>query len=81
MANLNIAEKRLPQDGRIKLSVGGRQVDIRVSVIPMLFGEGIVMRLLDKSKVLFTLPELGMAPDTFDASRAGSSRGRTASCW
>jgi len=65
MSNLNIAEKRLPQDGRIKLSVGGRQVDIRVSVIPMLFGEGIVMRLLDKSKVLFTLPELGMSPDTF----------------
>ncbi len=65
MSNLNIAEKRLPQDGRIKLSVGGRQVDIRVSVIPMLFGEGIVMRLLDKAKVLYTLPELGMAPDTF----------------
>jgi general secretion pathway protein E/type IV pilus assembly protein PilB len=65
MSNLNIAEKRLPQDGRIKLSVGGRQVDIRVSVIPMLFGEGIVMRLLDKSKVLYTLPELGMAQDTF----------------
>ncbi len=65
MANLNIAEKRLPQDGRIKLSAGGRQIDVRVSVIPMLFGEGIVMRLLDKSKVLFTLPELGMAEDTF----------------
>jgi general secretion pathway protein E/type IV pilus assembly protein PilB len=65
MSNLNIAEKRLPQDGRIKLSVGGRQVDIRVSAIPMLFGEGIVMRLLDKSKVLYTLPELGMAQDTF----------------
>ena len=65
MSNLNIAEKRLPQDGRIKLAVGGRQVDIRVSAIPMLFGEGIVMRLLDKSKVLYTLPELGMAQDTF----------------
>jgi len=65
MASLNIAEKRLPQDGRIKLQAGGRQVDVRVSVIPMLFGEGVVMRLLDKSKVLFTLPELGMAEDTF----------------
>ncbi len=65
MANLNIAEKRLPQDGRIKLQVGGRQIDIRVSVIPMLFGEGIVMRILDKSTVLFTLPQLGMAKDTF----------------
>jgi general secretion pathway protein E/type IV pilus assembly protein PilB len=65
MASLNIAEKRLPQDGRIKLQAGGRQIDVRVSVIPMLFGEGIVMRLLDKAKVLFTLPELGMAEDTF----------------
>jgi general secretion pathway protein E len=45
MARLNIAEKRLPQDGRIKLRVGGREVDVRVSVIPMLHGEGIVMRL------------------------------------
>jgi general secretion pathway protein E/type IV pilus assembly protein PilB len=65
MANLNIAEKRLPQDGRIKLQVGGRQIDIRVSVIPMLFGEGIVMRILDKSTVMFTLPQLGMDPHTF----------------
>jgi type II secretion system protein E len=65
MSSLNIAEKRLPQDGRIKLQAGGRQIDVRVSVIPMLFGEGIVMRLLDKAKVLFTLPELGMAEDTF----------------
>ena len=65
MAHLNIAEKRLPQDGRINLNVGGRQIDIRVSVIPMLFGEGIVMRILDKANVLFTLPELGMAEDTF----------------
>jgi len=60
MANLNIAEKRLPQDGRIKLQVGGRQIDIRVSVIPMLFGEGIVLRILDKSQVMYTLTELGM---------------------
>jgi general secretion pathway protein E len=65
MSNLNIAEKRLPQDGRIKLQVGGRQIDIRVSVIPMLFGEGIVMRILDKSTVMFTLPQLGMDATTF----------------
>ncbi len=65
LANLNIAEKRVPQDGRIKLKFGGREVDIRVSVIPMLFGEGIVMRVLDKSQVLYTLPQLGMPPDTF----------------
>ena len=65
LANLNIAERRLPQDGRIKFQVGGRQVDVRVSVIPMLYGEGVVMRLLDKSNVLFTLPELGMDEGTF----------------
>ncbi|MFW5732756.1 MAG: GspE/PulE family protein, partial [Planctomycetota bacterium] len=65
MANLNIAEKRLPQDGRIKIQAGGKQVDIRVSVIPMLFGEGVVMRILDKSQVLFSLPELGMPEDTY----------------
>ena len=63
LADLNISEKRLPQDGRIKLQIGGRQVDIRVSVIPMLFGEGVVMRVLDKSAVLFDLPQLGMGPD------------------
>ena len=66
MAHLNIAEKRLPQDGRINLNVGGRQIDIRVSVIPMLFGEGIVMRILDKANVLYTLQELGMGDDTFE---------------
>jgi general secretion pathway protein E/type IV pilus assembly protein PilB len=64
LANLNIAERRVPQDGRIKFQVGGRQIDVRVSVIPMLFGEGIVMRLLDKANVLFTLQELGMDPAT-----------------
>ncbi|RPI62317.1 MAG: hypothetical protein EHM48_04285, partial [Planctomycetaceae bacterium] len=54
LSNMNIAEKRLPQDGRINFQVGNRQVDVRVSVIPMLFGEGIVMRILDKSQVLYT---------------------------
>jgi general secretion pathway protein E len=65
LANLNIAERRVPQDGRIKFQVGGRQIDVRVSVIPMLFGEGIVMRLLDKANVLFTLQQLGMDEVTF----------------
>jgi general secretion pathway protein E len=66
LANMNIAEKRLPQDGRIKFQVGARSVDVRVSVIPMLFGEGIVMRILDTSTVLLTLQQLGMAQDTFN---------------
>ncbi|HYE30906.1 MAG TPA: ATPase, T2SS/T4P/T4SS family [Methylomirabilota bacterium] len=65
LSNLNIAERRVPQDGRIKFQVGGKQIDVRVSVIPMIFGEGVVMRLLDKSNVLFTLPELGMDVDTY----------------
>jgi type II secretion system protein E len=66
LANLNIAERRVPQDGRIKFQVGGRQIDVRVSVIPMLFGEGIVMRLLDKANVLFTLQQLGMDEETHE---------------
>lgn len=60
MAHLNIAEKRLPQDGRIKLRVAGREVDVRVSVIPMIHGESIVMRLLDKGSMEFSLRKLGM---------------------
>jgi len=65
LASLNIAEKRLPQDGRIKLQVGRRRIDVRVSVIPLLFGEGVVLRLLDQSNALLTLPELGMDDETF----------------
>ena len=65
MAHLNIAEKRLPQDGRIKLKVRGREVDVRVSVIPMIHGEGIVMRLLDKSSMEFSLQKLGMDEDQY----------------
>ncbi len=63
MAHLNIAEKRLPQDGRIKIKVSGREVDIRVSMIPMLHGEGIVMRVLDKDKMNFTLAGVGLPED------------------
>ncbi|MDO9042186.1 MAG: type II secretion system ATPase GspE [Desulfocapsaceae bacterium] len=65
MANLNIAEKRLPQDGRIELKVGNKDVDIRVSTLPTSFGERVVLRLLDKSSVLITLTELGMPDDRF----------------
>lgn len=70
LANLNIAERRIPQDGRIKFQVGGRQIDVRVSVIPMLFGEGVVMRLLDKQNVLFTMQQLGMDDEMHDQFRA-----------
>jgi general secretion pathway protein E/type IV pilus assembly protein PilB len=65
MAKLNIAEKRVPQDGRIKLRVKGREVDIRVSIIPMLHGEGVVMRILDKENLSFSLSEIGMPEDVY----------------
>ena len=64
MARLNIAEKRVPQDGRIKLRVSGREIDIRVSIIPMLHGEGVVMRVLDKDAMKFSLSGVGMEEDT-----------------
>ncbi|MFO0963382.1 MAG: ATPase, T2SS/T4P/T4SS family [Phycisphaerales bacterium] len=60
MANLNIAEKRRPQDGRISVRVKGQEFDLRVSVIPMLFGEGVVLRILSKTAVLTGLGDLGM---------------------
>jgi general secretion pathway protein E len=60
MAGLNIAEKRLPQDGRIEIKIGDRDVDIRVSTIPIAFGERVVLRLLDKSNVVLRLSDLGM---------------------
>ncbi len=60
MAGLDIAEKRLPQDGRISLKTAGREIDVRVSTIPTTFGERVVMRLLDKSRNLINLDQLGM---------------------
>ncbi|MCM8768130.1 MAG: Flp pilus assembly complex ATPase component TadA [Candidatus Omnitrophica bacterium] len=61
LSSLDIAEKRLPQDGRIKLMVTGREIDVRVSVIPMMHGEAVVLRLLDRSAPLLGLAELGMS--------------------
>jgi type IV pilus assembly protein PilB len=62
MANLDIAERRLPQDGRIELNVGGNSVDMRVSVLPTLFGEAVVMRILDRTVVALDLNKIGMDP-------------------
>jgi general secretion pathway protein E len=62
MARLDIAEHRLPQDGRIKLNMGGRQIDFRVSTVPVVFGERIVLRILDKGNVLLGLNNIGMRP-------------------
>jgi len=63
MAELDIAERRLPQDGRISLTVGGNPVDLRVSVLPTMFGESVVLRVLDRSQVSLELDKLGFRPD------------------
>jgi general secretion pathway protein E len=60
LSAMNIAEKRLPQDGGFKIKVHGREIDLRVSVIPMAFGEGVVLRILDRMAVKLSLPDLGM---------------------
>jgi len=62
MAGLNIAEKRLPQDGRFRVRIAGKDVDVRVSTLPTAFGERVVLRLLDKSASVLSLEEIGMAP-------------------
>ncbi len=64
LGEMNIAERRLPQDGRIKLVIAGRQIDVRVSIVPTVFGERAVMRILDKSTAMLGLEELGMRHDT-----------------
>jgi general secretion pathway protein E/type IV pilus assembly protein PilB len=66
LSSLNIAERRLPQDGSFKVKVHGREVDLRVSIIPMPFGEGVVLRILDRTSVKLSLPDLGMEGDTYE---------------
>jgi type IV pilus assembly protein PilB len=63
MANLDIAERRLPQDGRFRIKLAGREVDLRVSILPTIHGEKIVMRVLDKGNLNMNLESLGLAPD------------------
>lgn len=62
MSNLNIAEKRIPQDGRIQIKIADKTIDLRVSILPVIFGERVVMRLLDKSKTFSALDKLGFSP-------------------
>lgn len=61
MAKMNIAEKRLPQDGRLEVKIGQQQIDVRVSTLPTSFGERVVMRLLNKSSSIFSLNEIGLS--------------------
>ena len=74
MANLDIAERRMPQDGRIELMVGGHQVDLRVSVLPTMFGESVVMRILDRSVVSLSLNKVGMDAVTMEGFRTVMKR-------
>ena len=64
MSKMNIAERRLPQDGRIRLKVGEREIDLRVSTIPVLYGESVVMRILRKEGIVIDLDALGFPPHT-----------------
>jgi type IV pilus assembly protein PilB len=70
MSNLDIAETRLPQDGRIELTIGGRPVDLRVSTLPTMFGESVVLRVLDRSNVALDLERIGLRPDELRTFRA-----------
>jgi type IV pilus assembly protein PilB len=69
MANLDIAETRLPQDGRIELNIGGNPVDLRVSTLPTMFGESVVMRILDRANLALDLEKLGFRPDELTTFR------------
>ncbi len=69
LSNLNIAEKRLPQDGGFKVKLKGREIDLRVSIIPMAFGEGVVLRILDRAGLLLNLPDVGMSGDLLERFR------------
>jgi type IV pilus assembly protein PilB len=66
LSSLNIAERRIPQDGRIKINIGGRAVDLRVSTLPTQFGESVVLRVLDQSAVRLDISQLGMPEDVFN---------------
>jgi type IV pilus assembly protein PilB len=66
MADLNIAEKRIPQDGRISMKVGGKQLDLRVATLPTVFGEKVVIRILDKSNALLRLEDLGFLQVSYE---------------
>jgi type IV pilus assembly protein PilB len=66
MADLDIAERRVPQDGRIALTMGGRSIDLRVASLPTVYGEKIVMRILDKSSVLLSLADLGFTEHNYE---------------
>ena len=80
MADLDIAEKRVPQDGRVSLTVEGHAIDIRIVTMPRVDGEGIVMRILDKTQALISLDALGMARGERASCSRTASAAPTAPC-
>jgi type IV pilus assembly protein PilB len=74
MSNLDIAERRLPQDGRMRVRVGGRDVDLRVSILPTVHGEKCVLRILDKGNLSTSLDRLGLDQEPSGVSRQRSTR-------
>ena len=74
MADINIAERRVPQDGRISARVGGQAVDLRVATLPTVYGEKVVMRILDKSQAVLTLDDQGFLPDVLKRYEASYSK-------
>jgi len=74
MAEIDIAERRLPQDGRISLTVGGKPIDLRVATLPTVHGEKVVMRILDKGQALLTLDELGFLPESLERYSASYTK-------
>src|SRR6201999_1176213 len=74
MGDLDISEKRMPQDGRFALTVDGRRVDIRVVTLPLVYGEGVVLRILDKGAVIHGLESLGMPPSALEHFSAAIKR-------
>jgi type IV pilus assembly protein PilB len=81
MADINIAERRVPQDGRIAMKVNGRGIDLRVATLPTVYGEKVVMRILDKSSAVLSLEDLGSCPKRCTVSRrhTASRTGRSSS--
>ncbi|HLG01565.1 MAG TPA: ATPase, T2SS/T4P/T4SS family [Acidimicrobiia bacterium] len=74
MADINIAERRIPQDGRVSLTVAGKTIDLRVATLPTVFGEKVVMRILDKSTALLTLEDLGFLPEVAERYHSAYSK-------
>ena len=78
MAKMDIAEHRLPQDGRCQVVADGKEVDLRISTLPTVLGEKVVLRVLDKQRLTFNLDELGMPPDVLHGRQAAAGASPTA---